>query len=131
MTHLIHLLGAEQRRLTDGPGLQVNAGEGFHLHGQGQSPIKRGADHHLAMLSHQTGQASLQGFHHAIGELLRAEGGVGGAADVMATGHRNHVVEGRDAAAMAGQGGGVNRMAVQHRLHLRPAGQHIRMQPPL
>ena len=62
---------------------------------------------------------SSQRGERVVGERLRAEGRVVGAADVVAAGHRDHVVEGRDPEAQAGERGRVGGVRVHDRVQLR------------
>ena len=82
------------------------------------------------MVGEQAGAA----FPHGQGSVLRqfraAEAGVGRAADVVASGGRDHVVEGRHVPAQAGQRGGIRGVRVDQGVEFGAYAQQVGVQRP-
>jgi hypothetical protein len=78
---------------------------------RGPAPAADRAEDQHAVVGQQAGAPVLQGEQHGVGQRLRAEGRVAGAAQAVAAKAGDHVVERRDVAAQAGEAGGERRCA--------------------
>ena len=133
--HPRHLLGVQHHRRTEQPRLRIHLRQRLDLHRERQRLGYITAEREDPMVREETGASVGERGDGMIGERLRPEGRVGRAADVVATRHRDHVVEGGDPLALYlrehRERGRMRRMRMHHRLDLRSRHVDIAMHPPL
>ena len=82
------------------------------------------------MIGEQAGCAAVQRLQRRVGQRLGAEGGVAGAADVVAAEAGNHVVERGNVPAQAGEADSERGMRVQHGAGLRVGEVEVAVKAP-
>ncbi len=102
------------RRAAERKHLRTQARQHLDLVRELERGRERGAERDLAVVGHEAGVALLQALGDVARQRLRAEGGVGRAADRIAAGHRDHVMEGGNLPPEAGQRRGEHGMRVHH-----------------
>ena len=131
LEHDVHFGVGQRRRRSDGQRAPVDLGQRFDLDRERERSGQRSADGDHSMVGEQARAPSLERGERVVGQLLRAERRVRRAPYVAASGHRDHVVEGRDAARMARERGGERRVRVHHGMHVRPGAIDVAVKAPL
>ena len=93
LRHILDFGLGEEGRATGLEGVVILFGQRFDFYGEphGLGEVRADGDH--AVMGEKAGFPILKGFDRIVRERLGAEGGIGRAADVIAAGDRDHVVQ--------------------------------------
>src|SRR5882672_1701874 len=130
LMYLHHLGLAEPRRLADRQRVDIHLRQGLHLDSEPDGLFECLGRHDQAMMAEQAGIAAFKRLDGMIRERLRAETGIGGTADIIATRNRDHVVEAWDGSLVDGEDRAEGGMRVEHDIHIVSRLQNIAMETP-